>query len=124
MACVADICCVNLVAGGTLVLQERFDVDQVLHALRENNLTVILAVPTMLLMLLEHPDFNERDLTSLQLLAWGGAPLPVSIIERLQKLVPRLMNVYGLTFAEYSTQGQSFNNCANMCLRDLSTIKQ
>ena len=97
VACVADTCCLNLVAGGTLVLQERFDVDRVLHALRHNDLNVILMVPTMLLMLLEHPDFNDSDLAKLELLAWGGAPLPVPIIERLQKLVPRLMNVYGMT---------------------------
>ena len=97
VACVADTCCVNLVAGGTLVLQERFDVEQVLHALRHNDLNVILMVPTMLLMLLEHPDFKESDLAKLELLAWGGAPLPVPIIERLQKIVPRLMNVYGMT---------------------------
>jgi len=97
VACVADTCCVNLVAGGTLVLQERFDVDQVLHALRHNDLNVILMVPTMVLVLLEHPDFNDSDLVKLELLAWGGAPLPVPIIERLQKIVPRLMNVYGMT---------------------------
>ena len=97
VACVVDTCCINLAAGGTLVLQERFDVDQVLQALRHNNLSVILMVPTMLLMLLEHPDFNESDFARLELLAWGGAPLPVPIIERLQKIVPRLMNVYGMT---------------------------
>ncbi len=74
VACVADTCCLNLVAGGTLVLQERFDVDQVLHALRHNNLSVILMVPTMLLMLLEHPDFNESDLGQAGItgLGWGA----------------------------------------------------
>ena len=97
VACVADTCCVNLVAGGTLVFQERFDAQMQLRAIREEKLNLLLGVPTMLLMLLEHPDFTRADLSSLKMIVWGGAALPVPIIKRLQQLVPRLMNVYGMT---------------------------
>ena len=97
VACVADICCVNLVAGGTLVFQERFDPAQVLAAIHDQQINLILAVPTMLLMLLEHSQFRQTDFSGMAMIAWGGAALPVPIIKQLQKLVPRLMNVYGLT---------------------------
>ena len=97
VACVADICCVNLVAGGTLVFQERFDPAQVLTAIHDQQINLILAVPTMLLMLLEHSQFRQTDFSGMAMIAWGGAALPVPIIKQLQKLVPRLMNVYGLT---------------------------
>ena len=97
VACVADTCCVNLVAGGTIIFQERFDPAQVLHAIDHERLTLVGGVPTMLLMLLEHPNFNATDFSSVELIAWGGAALPVSTIKRLQKLAPRLMNVYGMT---------------------------
>ena len=97
MACVADTCCINLVAGGTLVFQERFDASAVLQAIATEKVTVILAVPTMILLLLEHPDFAATDFSSLELIAWGGAALPVPIIKRLKTIAPRMMNVYGLT---------------------------
>lgn len=97
VACIADTCCINLVAGGTLVFQERFDAGAVLQAINQEKITVLLAVPTMILMLLEHPDFAATDFSSIELVAWGGAALPVPIIERLKTIAPRIMNVYGLT---------------------------
>ena len=97
VACVADTCCVNLVAGGTIVFQERFDPAQVLQTIERERLTLVGGVPTMLLMLLDHPDFVHTDFSSVELIAWGGAALPVSTIKRLQKLAPRLINVYGMT---------------------------
>ena len=97
VGCVADTCCMILVSGGTLVFQERFDPALVLAAIRQERISMYAGVPTMLLMLLEHPDFEQTDFSSMELIAWGGAALPVPIIKRLQKLAPRLMNVYGMT---------------------------
>jgi len=97
VACVADTCCVNLIAGGTLVFQERFEPAEVLRAIEQERLTFFGGVPTMLLLLLEHPNFAATDFSSLELIGWGGAALPVPIIKRLQKLAPRLINVYGMT---------------------------
>ena len=97
VGCVADTCCVILVAGGTLVFQERFDPALVLATISKERLSLFMGVPTMLLMLLEHPDFEQTDFSSLELIGWGGAALPVPIIKRLQKLAPRLMNAYGMT---------------------------
>jgi len=51
----------------------------------------------MLMMLLDHPDFASTDFSSLELIIWGGAAMPIPLIERLQTLAPRLMNVYGMT---------------------------
>ena len=109
VACVADTCCLNLVAGGTLIFQARFDAAAVLKALKEEQITVLLAVPTMLLMLLEHPDFDPALFESLQLIAWGGAALPLATIKQLQTLAPRLMNVYGLTETAANTTYTSIN---------------
>jgi len=97
VACVADTCCVNLVAGGTLVFHQRFDPVLVLKTIASERLTILGGVPTMLLLLLEHPDFEQTDFSSLELIGWGGAALPVPIIKRLQALAPRLINVYGMT---------------------------
>lgn len=109
VACVADTCCVNLVSGGTLVFQERFNPAQVLHAIEHERLTLVGGVPTMLMLLLEHPNFKETSFTSVELIAWGGAALPVPIIKRLQSLVPRLINVYGMTETAANTTYTSPN---------------
>lgn len=97
VACVADTCCTNLVVGGTLIFQQRFDAKAVLKAIVQEKVNVLFCVPTMILLLLEHADFSTTDFSSIEVIVWGGAALPVPIIERLQKLVPRIMNVYGLT---------------------------
>lgn len=109
VACVADTCCVNLVAGGTLVLQERFDPERVLNTVSEEHLTVLIGVPTMLLMLLDHPNFEQTDFSSVELVLWGGAAMPVDAIKRFQKLAPRMLNVYGLTETAANTTYTSPN---------------
>lgn len=97
VACVSDTCSVILQAGGTIVFQERFDPALVLATIAKEKISFFVAVPTMLLMLLEHPDFNTPVFESMELVIWGGAAMPAPMIERLQALSPRLMNVYGMT---------------------------
>lgn len=97
VACVADTCCLNLVGGGTLIFSERYDTGWQLQMIAEEQLNIVGGVPTMLLMLLDHPDFSKTDFSQVELIVWGGAAMPVSLIERLQACAPRLMNVYGLT---------------------------
>lgn len=44
--------------GSSIVLLEKFDALQVLNAVQEHRVTVFMAVPTMLKMMIEHPDFS------------------------------------------------------------------
>ena len=97
VGCVADTCCVVLQAGGTLVFQEKFDAGLVLDTIAREKITFFAGVPTMLLMLLEHPHFDSTDFSSMELILWGGAAMPVPLLKRLQTLGPRLMNAYGMT---------------------------
>ena len=97
VACVADTCCVNLVAGGTLVFQERFDPADYLRTITQERLTMFAGVPTMLLIMLDHPEFANTDFSSVELIAWGGAAMPATTIKRLQQLAPRLLCAYGMT---------------------------
>ena len=97
VASVADTCSVALVAGGSIYLQARFDPSLVLETITQESISLILAVPTMYLLLLEHPDFGQTDFSSVELVIWAGAAMPEPTIKRLQSLVPRLMNAYGMT---------------------------
>lgn len=97
VACVADTCCVNLVSGGTLVFQERFDPAAYLQTITQERLTLFAGVPTMLLIMLDHPEFKKTDFSSVELIAWGGAAMPVETVKRLKPLAPRLLCAYGMT---------------------------
>ena len=109
VASVADTCCVALVAGGTIHLQERFDPAAVLDTINREPITVMSGVPTMLMMVLAHPNFEQTDFSSIELILWGGAAMPEAIIKRLQTIAPRLINLYGLTETAAHTTYASHN---------------
>ncbi len=97
VACIADTCATTLVMGGTIVFQERFVPTEHLAATARERCTILAGVPTMLQMWLALPDFSRLDLSSLELIVWGGAMLPVEAIKQLRQRGVRLMNVYGMT---------------------------
>jgi len=88
----------HLAMGNELLLRPRFDVDTVLHDIEVNRATSFPAVPTMWVALVNHPGIEARDLSSLRVVASGGAPLPVEIAEAVQKLTGLpLTNGWGMT---------------------------
>lgn len=97
VACVADTCCTTLVVGGTLNFQERFDPALVLQTIERERITVWAGVPTMFMMQLNLPEFEQYDLSSVELILWGGAAMPEAMIKRLQATGARLMVLYGMT---------------------------
>ena len=92
----------TIARGATLILPApQFDAGATLRAIHAERATVIGAVPTMLVALLEHPEFASFDLSSLRLVWTGGSPCPVELSRRvLEKTrVPRMMVLYGQTEA-------------------------
>jgi long-chain acyl-CoA synthetase len=76
----------HLSAGNELLLRPRFDVEQILHDIEVERATYFPGVPTMWIALVNYPGIEKRDLSSLRLVASGGAPLPLEIAERFQGL--------------------------------------
>jgi fatty-acyl-CoA synthase len=70
-----------LVLGGTVILTRRFDPEQVLNLIQEYAATVYAGVPTMYQMLLNAPNWQQADLSSLRFCTSGGAPLPVKLVQ-------------------------------------------
>jgi acyl-CoA synthetase (AMP-forming)/AMP-acid ligase II len=54
-------------------------------------------VPTVLQILAQMPEFETRDLSSLRVVAWGGAALPVDVVRTYRRLGVHLQTVYGQT---------------------------
>lgn len=82
--------------GGTVVLMEKFDPADFLNAMRDERCTVSLTVPTQLLMMLEAPNWGI-ELPHLRSFFSGGAPCPVSVLERVRAAGYHIREGYGLT---------------------------
>ncbi len=87
----------TLMLGGHLILQRAFDPGNAIRAIQESRVTVTFGVPAMLLFISQHPDFESADLSSLRVVAVGGAPLPEPLLRLyLDRGIPAVSG-YGLT---------------------------
>jgi acyl-CoA synthetase (AMP-forming)/AMP-acid ligase II len=77
-----------LAAGATIVVIPRFDPARLVDLLETHRVTFLAVAPPIAAVLAAAPDITER-LAALELLAIGGAPLPLAIHETLQERLPR-----------------------------------
>ena len=71
--------------GACLVLPgEAFEPEAVLRAVQDERCTALYGVPTMFIMALNHPRFDDFDLSSLRTGIMGGAPCPVEVMQQVQ----------------------------------------
>jgi long-chain acyl-CoA synthetase len=73
----------SLAAGGKLVLMRKFDPQEALTLIAREQATVAGGVPAVALSLLEQGD--GHDLSSLELVTFGGAPAPASLPRRIRE---------------------------------------
>jgi long-chain acyl-CoA synthetase len=84
--------------GGTHVIIPGFRADLALEAIERERVTVTLLIPTMVNFLINHPDVTKRDLSSLRLVLYGGAPMPEELVRRAKQMLPcTFCQAYGLT---------------------------
>jgi acyl-CoA synthetase (AMP-forming)/AMP-acid ligase II len=90
------------VFGQVGVILPMFDVGAVLEAVERHGVTELVLVPTMIAMLLQHPEFRPERLASLQYVGYGSAPMPPALLDRLMELFPRLQFIQGYGMTESS----------------------
>ena len=84
--------------GGTIVLHRSFDAQEVIRTIERERITAIHLVPTMVQALLDAPNIGQHDLSSLQMLMYAAAPMPVPLLKRaLQVFGPIMYNGFGQT---------------------------
>jgi acyl-CoA synthetase (AMP-forming)/AMP-acid ligase II len=88
-----------LVSGATIVPQAVFDVDASLGVIERERITVMPGPPTLYTSILNHPDRDRYDLSSLRVAVTGATTVPVALIERLHRelTLERVLTAYGLT---------------------------
>lgn len=90
---------VPILTGTTAVIHERFDPATYLADVERFGATTMGGAPPIFVALLRHPDLATRDLSSVRSMSSGAAPLPIAVLEGLQRRFPEatITEGYGLT---------------------------
>jgi long-chain acyl-CoA synthetase len=83
----------------------RFSVANLCSAIETEAVNYTVLVPTMINLLAQSAEIEKHDLSSLQVLAYGGSPMMPDLIRRTRDVLPRikLVQVYGLSETGYLT---------------------
>jgi steroid-24-oyl-CoA synthetase len=102
----------SFVIGRSMVLMPRWDAGEALRLIAREKITYFVGVPTMSLELMQHPDRDKFDLTSLTDIAAGGAPRPVAHVKRLEDSFKGAQPAlgYGLTETNAAGCGNFWSN--------------
>ncbi|GAA4517029.1 AMP-binding protein [Brevibacterium yomogidense] len=88
----------TLSRGGTVHLMNGFDPAAVLETIERERISFTLFVPTMIYALLDHPDLEVRDTSSLEYVLYGASPMSESRLrEGLERIGPVFAQLYGQT---------------------------
>ena len=100
-----------LLTGATIVPHAVFDVATVMARVPEEAITTLPGPPAIYQAILNHPDLDQCDMSSLRLAVTGAAPVPVEMIHQMRKRLgfETIVTGYGLTEA---------TGIATMCRHD------
>jgi fatty-acyl-CoA synthase len=86
----------TLMSGGTVVLHKGFSPDTFYDIVERHRITLTFAVPTMIYALLDHPRTETADVSSLETIVYGAAPMsPTRLDEALKVFGPIFVQLYG-----------------------------
>ena len=71
------------IAGGCLVMMYRWDAAEALRLIEREGVTVFTGVPSMSREMLQHPDWENTDTSSLRSMGGGGAAIPTDLVRRI-----------------------------------------
>jgi HIP---CoA ligase len=112
----------GLLTGATLYPVTTFDLDETMHLIETERITVLPGAPTIFTSLLNAPGRADRDLSSLRLAVTGAAVVPVVLIERMRSdlAIDQVVTAFGMTEAVVVTMcrdGDSAETVATTCGR-------
>ena len=111
--------------GALQVTEPRFSPRAFCEAVEKERITQAVLGPTMINMLADFAEATRFNLSSLEVLAYGGSPLPVEVYQRTRRMLPgvKLVQVYGMTEtgfltsleAKEDTMEQLLTSCGRPC---------
>ena len=89
----------NVVAGDHVVILGSFDAARAIDTIERHRVSTFYCTPTMLKRMADLPDVGERDLSSIEWMCQGAAPMPPYLVHRWADLVgaDRLIMAYGMS---------------------------
>ena len=110
----------SFVVSRCMVVMPKWDAGEALRLIEQEKITYFVGVPTMSLELMTHPERGKYDLSSLRDITAGGAPRPVSHVERLKSEFPGAQPALGYGLTETNAAGFS-NFWGNYAAKPAST---
>jgi long-chain acyl-CoA synthetase len=88
-----------MASGSKLVLMHKWNPERALELIERERITNFGGVPAMVWQVLQSPDFERRDTSSVQGIGYGGAPAPPELVHTIEEMFPGRTpsNGYGLT---------------------------
>jgi fatty-acyl-CoA synthase/long-chain acyl-CoA synthetase len=87
-----------LLTGGKIIIMDRFHPKTALELIQREKVSFMFGVPPMLRAMLDRPDFDTFDLSSLALTATGAMPVPPQLVKDIKEMIGGLvLVVYGAT---------------------------
>ena len=89
----------SLFAGAKLVMMRKWDPIRAFEMIERERVTAVGGVPTIAWQLIEHPDRGKYDLSSIESVAYGGAPSAPELVRQIVEIFPKSQpgNGWGMT---------------------------
>jgi long-chain acyl-CoA synthetase len=92
----------NVISGGTLVLMHRWDPEVAMALIARERCTHAGGVPTIAWQLITHPARAQYDLSSLEVISYGGAPAAAQLVRGIREAFPAVTPGCGWGMTETS----------------------
>ena len=97
----------NVYRGATSVVMRTFDPVRAWELIEQERVTIGLMVPAMMNFMLQVPNFQRFDFSTVRWIMTGAAPVPVALVKQYAEFGIGVQQVYGLT-----------ETCGPACLMD------
>ena len=91
----------TMTMAGSSVVIPSFEPVAAMRAIQDHGVTTCLLVPTMINMMINHPQATEFDLSSLKYVLYGASPMPEAVVRKAMQVIPgaSFQQAYGQTEA-------------------------
>lgn len=104
----------NLAAGNTMIFMHRWDPVEAFRIIEREKVNSTGGVPTIAWQLIEHPERKNYDLSSIEAIAYGGAPSAPELVRKIREEFGALPgNGWGMTETMATVTGHSSEDYLN-----------
>jgi long-chain acyl-CoA synthetase len=104
----------SIAAGNTMIFMRRWDPVEAFGIIEREKVNVTGGVPTIAWQLIEHPERDKYDLSSIEAIAYGGAPSAPELVRKIREVFGALPgNGWGMTETMATVTGHSSEDYLN-----------